>query len=242
MTSLQQPDGDVQLRVAAPVAYLTFGSPAGPRFPRQIEQAGTQVPGTVRVVVVNGVWAVSDATVSDDDSADGFTDDFANDPAPGLRPPLDWLERPDVVSVAVLHGPVTGPAFALALACDLRIATTGATFALPELEKGRLPALSAVTRLVHALGYARAFELCVLGTELSADRAAQWGLVSSIVAASDLDAVVESTVDALLALPRSATTEAKSLLKVAAAGSTGPAAESAAARRLARERVGYADG
>ncbi len=242
MTSHLRPDGDVELRVAAPVAYLTFGSPSGHRFPRQIEQAGTRVPGTVRVVVVSGVWAVSGPTDSDDDSANDFADDFADDPAPGERQPLEWLERPDFVSVAVLHGPVTGPAFALALACDVRIATTGTTFALPELEKGRLPALGAVTRLVRALGYARAFELCVLGTELSAERAAQWGLVSSIVAASDLDAVVEGTVDALLALPRSATVEAKALLKAAATGSTDPSAELAAARRLARERAGYADG
>lgn len=237
MTSQLQPDGDVELRVAGPVAYLILGS-SSTASPRRIKQAGTRVPGSVRVVVVGGSWAAPDAS----DTANDVDDNLDDDREPREPDPLDWLQRPDVISVAALRGPVTGSAFALALACDVRIATTDATFALPALGQARLPAVGALGRLVHALGYARAFELCVLGAELSADRAVQWGLVSSTVAASDLGATIGRTVDALLAQRRSATTEAKALLQAAATGSLDREAESAAARRLERERAGYADG
>ncbi len=229
----------MQLRVAAPVAYLTLSPTSARVFGRQIQQAGTGVPGDVRVVVVGGSWSVPEASDTADDLAD---DALTHDMGARDSAPFDWLERPDVISVAALHGPATGAGFALALACDVRIATTDATFALPAIELGRLPAFGALSRLGDELGYARDFELSVSGAQLSADRALRWGLVSSTVASADLDAAVERTVDALLALPRSATAEAKALLKAAAAGSLDHGAESAAARRLARERAGYADG
>ncbi len=46
-----------------------------------------------------------------------------------------------VPTLAMLEGPVNGTALELALACDLRVATSSSTFSFPETGEGRIPLL-----------------------------------------------------------------------------------------------------
>lgn len=223
----RQPGGSVELRVVAPVAYVVIDrSVPSATVVAGLQAVGTRMPGDVRVVVVRGHWALEDADVV------------------GTHGPFEWLERPDVVSIAAVQGPVTGSGLALALACDIRIAASDATFSVPGLIKGVLPSAGVGSRIVDAVGYARAFELCVLATPLAADRAHSWGLVTATTPASELEEATGRLVAGLLALPRAATIETKALLKAATSPDrTGHRVrEDAAQRRLARERAGYAEG
>jgi enoyl-CoA hydratase/carnithine racemase len=99
--------------------------------------------------------------------------------------------------VAAIQGDALGWGLALALACDLRIAASGATFALPEVREGHLPGGGVLQRLARMVGPARTLDLALLGTRLSAARAAEWGLVSTVVEPGRLEAAVEETARAL---------------------------------------------
>lgn len=81
-------------------------------------------------------------------------------------------------SVAVIDGVAAGGGLELALACDLRIASTDAKLGLPETSLANLPAYGGVPRLVEVVGSTRAMELLFTGELVSGTRAAEIGLVN----------------------------------------------------------------
>ena len=128
----------------------------------------------------------------------------------GLPRACSWPERawPDAVAalaavtkpvIAALQGEVLGWGLALALACDLRIASEEAVLALPELAEGRFPGGGSTQRLARIVGVARALELVLLGTRLGAAEAALWGLVSRVVPPARLAAAVGDVARRLVA-------------------------------------------
>ena len=84
-------------------------------------------------------------------------------------------------TVAAISGWCLGGGFELALAADLRVAHVDATFGLPEVEIGIIPSSGGTLRLVRAVGPARAKELMLLRTRLTAAEALQLGLVTEVV-------------------------------------------------------------
>ena len=128
----------------------------------------------------------------------------------GLPPGCRWPEAawPDGVGavaaltkpvVAAIQGDALGRGMALALACDLRIVARTAVLALPEVTEGALPGGGAMARLARIVGAARALEIVLLGTRLTARRAASWGLVSTVVEPGRLHATVSETARRLAA-------------------------------------------
>ncbi|MFB6095210.1 MAG: 3-hydroxyacyl-CoA dehydrogenase/enoyl-CoA hydratase family protein, partial [Halodesulfurarchaeum sp.] len=108
------------------------------------------------------------------------------------------FERP---VVALVDGYCLGGGLELALACDLRLATTEASFGAPEIGLGLIPGGGGTQRLVRVLGETRAKELVFRGNIIDAERAADWGLVNRAVDPADFDAVVEDFVSDLLEGP-----------------------------------------
>lgn len=88
------------------------------------------------------------------------------------------LARPVIAAVA---GDATGWGLALALAADLRVATTTAIFQLPGLSRGTFGSGGAIARLTRLIGPARTAELVLLERAVDARTALAWGLVSSVV-------------------------------------------------------------
>jgi enoyl-CoA hydratase/carnithine racemase len=101
--------------------------------------------------------------------------------------------------VAAIQGDALGWGLALALACDLRFAATSATLGLPELGERRFPGGGATQRLPRMVGVARALELVLLGSRVSAATAVEWGLVSAAVAPARLASTVEEVARSLAA-------------------------------------------
>jgi enoyl-CoA hydratase/carnithine racemase len=83
--------------------------------------------------------------------------------------------------IAAINGLALGGGFELALASDLRIASTTATFGLPEPRWGVVAGAGGCARVLHALPAAVAAEVLFAGRRLSADEALHWGLVSRVV-------------------------------------------------------------
>jgi enoyl-CoA hydratase/carnithine racemase len=80
--------------------------------------------------------------------------------------------------VAAVNGPAIAGGFALALLCDLRIASTSATFGYPELPRGIPPSYAAARAVLPATV---AQELCLTGEVVKAEEAQKLGIVREVV-------------------------------------------------------------
>ncbi len=90
------------------------------------------------------------------------------------------------ITLAAVNGAAVGGGLELALACDIRIASENASFSLPELTMGLIPAAGGTQRLPRVVGLARAKELILGGQVWVASDALRYGLVSEIVKNEDL--------------------------------------------------------
>ncbi|WP_211221020.1 enoyl-CoA hydratase-related protein [Nocardioides insulae] len=82
--------------------------------------------------------------------------------------------------IAALEGPALGGGFELVLSCDLVVASTTASFGLPEVKRGLVAACGGLFRTPHALPATLAAELLLTGESISAERAAAHGLVNRV--------------------------------------------------------------
>lgn len=128
---------------------------------------------------------------------------------------FDKVERLPCPTVAVVSGRCQGSGAELALACDLRVAGTSATFSLPEVAAG-FPA--PVHRLARLLPAGLATELVYTGRRLSAREAADVHLFNQVVADDELLDAARLWGDRLAATAPAAMTTTKEWLARAYAG------------------------
>lgn len=107
---------------------------------------------------------------------------------------LNCLEDMPKISVAVLHGYSIGGGLQLALACDLRLATTDAVLGLGATRHGIIPDGS-VLRLARIVGLGRAKELTLLNEHITPEDARQIGLVNRVCAPGDVDAMLADVLE-----------------------------------------------
>ena len=92
------------------------------------------------------------------------------------------LHELPVPVIAAVQGPAAGGGFALAAACDLRVASTAAVFLAANVRIGVSGGEMGLSWLLpQTLGLARATELLLSGRRLSATEAYEWGFVSRLV-------------------------------------------------------------
>jgi 2-oxoglutaroyl-CoA hydrolase len=102
--------------------------------------------------------------------------------------------------VAKLRGYAFGVGLELALACDFRIASDDVELGLPEVKIGMIPGSGGTQRLARMVGLGRAKDMVMRGRRIDADEALAIGLVTEVVAPTELDSAVSSLVDELRAL------------------------------------------
>ena len=113
---------------------------------------------------------------------------------------VDWvaaigrLTRP---VVAVIQGDALAEGLELALACDLRVASTRARLALPQLAEGRMPRHGGTQRLPRLVGRSRALDLLLTGRQVTGRAAEAMGLVSRSVPPQGLTRAADELVRTL---------------------------------------------
>ena len=108
------------------------------------------------------------------------------------RAALERVETHPKPVIGALRGWCIGGGFALAMACDVRIASTTAKFRTGDAYLGVVPSWGmSLTRLVHYIGRNRTLDMLILGEDLSAENAAELGLVTRVVADEAFDAEIE---------------------------------------------------
>ncbi|MBI2217462.1 MAG: enoyl-CoA hydratase/isomerase family protein [Candidatus Rokubacteria bacterium] len=124
---------------------------------------------------------------------------------------LNGLEDMPKIAVAVLHGHSIGGGLQLALACDLRIATTDAVIGLGATRHGLIPD-GAVLRLARVIGLGRAKELALLNDDVTPDEARAMGLVNWVTEPADLDRAIEAVIEKARGASPTAAAHTKRLL------------------------------
>ncbi|MFA5786401.1 MAG: enoyl-CoA hydratase-related protein [Actinomycetota bacterium] len=121
-------------------------------------------------------------------------------------------ERMGKPTVAAVHGVAYGAGLQLAIACDLRVASEDARFAVWERRFGLVPDLGGTQRLPRLVGLSRAKDMVMTARVVEAAEAAAIGLADRLVpAGNDVQAAMELAAD-LAAAPPLAVGLAKQLL------------------------------
>jgi methylglutaconyl-CoA hydratase len=89
-------------------------------------------------------------------------------------------------TIAAVNGVAFGGGAEVALACDIRIASSTARFAQSEIRWGMIPACGGCQRLRMIVGVGRAKELVFTGRVVEAEEALQMGIFNRVVPPQDL--------------------------------------------------------
>lgn len=120
------------------------------------------------------------------------------------------LQALPVPVVAAVNGAAAGAGVSLALAADVVVAARSAYFLLTFLPRlGLVPDLGATWHLPRLVGRARAMALTLLGDRLSAEQAAEWGLIWACVDDEVLMDEAQALAARLASAPRHAALEAR---------------------------------
>jgi enoyl-CoA hydratase len=167
---------------------------------------------TLRVVILRGAGArafiggadITEMATLDADSARPFIT--------LVHRSCDVFRRLPVPAIARIQGYALGAGLEVAAACDMRVASSDATFGMPEVRIG-IPSVVEAALLPQLIGWGRTRELLLTGETIDAATAERWGLVEQVVAPEALDDAVERRVAAVLACGPAAINAQKALIR-----------------------------
>lgn len=117
--------------------------------------------------------------------------------------------RLDKPVIAAINGLCLGGGFEIMLSTDIRVASSEASFALPETGVGVVPAGGTLVRLVRQIPYAFAMDLMLRGDRIDASTAQRYGLINRVVDPGDVDATARALAEELLGRSRTAVATVK---------------------------------
>ena len=110
---------------------------------------------------------------------------------------FELIEKP---VIAMVNGHCLGAGTELALACDMILASTEATFGLLEVNLGLVTDLGATQRLPRAVGIHRAKELIMTGKKIDALEAERIGLINALYAPEELEGATRALADHFMSI------------------------------------------
>lgn len=117
---------------------------------------------------------------------------------------LTTLRTAPKPTIAAIRGAAAGIGVALALCCDLRLATPEAFFRVAFVDIGLTVDGGGTWLLPRIIGPARTLELCYTGRRLGAEEAERWGLVNRVVGPEELETAVRELAARLARGPKAA--------------------------------------
>ncbi|MEN6351393.1 MAG: enoyl-CoA hydratase/isomerase family protein [Syntrophomonas sp.] len=96
------------------------------------------------------------------------------------------IKELSIPTIAILKGYVIGAGLCLAMACDMRIASTDSKLAMSFVKLALNPGMGGTYSLPRLVGVTKALELCLTGDTIDAGEALRIGLVNHIVSTEEL--------------------------------------------------------
>lgn len=128
---------------------------------------------------------------------------------------LNTLEQIPQIVIAKIQGFALGGGCELAMACDILVASTKASFGQPEVNLGLVPGFGGTQRLVRRVGLPIAMDMLLTGSgrKLTAEEAQRLGLISRLCAPENLEEEVNSVIKSILKSGPFASREIKRLVR-----------------------------
>jgi enoyl-CoA hydratase/carnithine racemase len=218
MTTFDPGIGEVRLEIEGAVAIVTLDRPAKlnavtPEMSEALERlaAWANDDDEIRAVVLTGSGRAFSAG-SDIRTLDSYATpwEFRN-----RRDYCDALRELRKPVIAAINGYALGGGLETALTCDIRIASTTATFAAPEIKLGWIGGGGMSAMLAHSIGASNAALMIMTGDPIDAQRALAWGLVSELTEPEHLLARARELAATIASRPPIAAETAKANLAAA---------------------------
>ncbi|RNB87746.1 enoyl-CoA hydratase [Brevibacillus fluminis] len=142
----------------------------------------------IRSVIVTGAGEKAFCAGADLKERAGMNPQQVRQTVALIRDTIHALQALPKPVIAAVNGVAFGGGTELALACDIRIASSAARFALTETSLGIIPGAGGTQRLPRLIGPGRAKELIFSARRVEAEEALQIGLVEYVV---PVDALME---------------------------------------------------
>jgi len=145
--------------------------------------SGLSWDSEVRAVLVK--WKQKQRPLLEENWTDGFYWLEEDNMRQGsLSLPVEQLEIPVITCI---EGYAIGQGLELALAGDIRVATKGSWFGLPQIQMGLIPWDGGTQRFPRLVGKSKALEMILTGEIINAEEALRIGLIHKVVESGRLD-------------------------------------------------------
>jgi 2-(1,2-epoxy-1,2-dihydrophenyl)acetyl-CoA isomerase len=170
---------------------------------------------SARVIVITGAGRgfCAGQDLNDRAVAPGAAVDLGDTVEVSWNPLVKLLANAPQPIIARVNGVAAGAGASLALACDLVVAARSAKFIQSFAAIGLVPDTGGSWHLTRHLGQARAMGLALTGEPLTAEQAAEWGLIWKCVDDDALDGTVNRLAEKLAAMPPLGLAAIKSMIR-----------------------------
>ncbi len=175
-----EPQGEVAIiKINRPEALNALNLDVIAELSRTIDIVG--VDENIKVVIITGAGERSFCAGADIAYMVNIEPMKAEKYATSAQSVLNKIERLEKPVIAAINGFALGGGCELALVCDIRIASSNAKIGQPEVTIGIPPGWGGTQRLTRIVGPAKAKELIFTGKMVTAEEAAQIGLVNKVI-------------------------------------------------------------
>ena len=175
-----EPQGDIAIiKINRPEALNALNLDVIAELSRTIDIVG--VDENIKVVIITGAGERSFCAGADIAYMVNIEPMKAEKYATSAQSVLNKIERLEKPVIAAINGFALGGGCELALVCDIRIASNNAKIGQPEVTIGIPPGWGGTQRLTRIIGPAKAKELIFTGKMITAEEAAQIGLVNKVI-------------------------------------------------------------
>lgn len=204
--------GIARITLNRPERLNSFNDAMHEEVRRALDNVRTETSTRVLLLTGTGRGFCAGQDLSDSSVAPGETPvDLGATIERNYKPLILTLRSLPLPVVCAVNGVAAGAGANLALACDLVIAARSASFIQAFTKIGLVPDSGGTYFLPRLVGTARALGLAMLGDKVSAEQAAQWGMIWQCVD----DGALSSVVDKLLAQLAQAPTRGLAAIKQA---------------------------
>lgn len=177
-----EPNGIAVLSIAAPKVLNALSRPVLEDLNRFID---TQT-ADLSLLVIRGEGEKSFVAGADISQMAPFSENEALDFGRFGAEVFRKIEELPIPVIAAVNGFALGGGAELAMACDIRIASSNAKFGQPEVKLGIIPGFSGTVRMAKLIGQGYAKELIYSGRTIDAAEALRIGLVNHVVEPQEL--------------------------------------------------------
>jgi 2-(1,2-epoxy-1,2-dihydrophenyl)acetyl-CoA isomerase len=127
--------------------------------------------------------------------------------------PVEQLVQFAKPTIACVNGIAFGGGATMAMACDLRVASAGASLTFGLGRVGLTPEWGSSYLLWRQIGYSRALDLFLTGRTVDADEALRLGLVDRVVTGPDASDAAQELAEQIASLPAGTAEATKGVLR-----------------------------